>query len=188
MKQAVVLINYGNQGFLTCSRRYSKQFSFIGGKIENGETPIEALIRETKEETGIDIFEKDITLVKNMVEIDGYESYIYFSTLNDLKPYENEEGIIPKFRTIEEIKGKEAYFQEFNLSFLKNFKDVTIWSRKIKGIYEHNHYEEGIVNVELKKPMPINNEFKLQNSWINFDWKKTKGFLVYNNIIEVSND
>ena len=51
--KAVVLINYGNQGFLTCSRRDSEQFCFIGGKIEPNETPIEALIRETQEESGI---------------------------------------------------------------------------------------------------------------------------------------
>ena len=42
----------------------ASQWAYPGGKIEKGETPEEAAIRETKEETSLDVF--------NMREVDAY--------------------------------------------------------------------------------------------------------------------
>ena len=39
-------------------------WSRTGGHIDSGETPIQGIIRETKEEIGLDINEKDIELIK----------------------------------------------------------------------------------------------------------------------------
>jgi len=57
MKQAVcALIFTENNKILGVSRKDNQeQFGLIGGKVDEGETPEQALIRETKEETGLDI-------------------------------------------------------------------------------------------------------------------------------------
>ena len=57
MKEAVCALIYTeNQKILGVSRKDDPTaFGLIGGKVDDGETPEEALIRETKEETGLDI-------------------------------------------------------------------------------------------------------------------------------------
>jgi 8-oxo-dGTP pyrophosphatase MutT (NUDIX family) len=54
MKQAVcVLIKIG-QGYLAVTRPNSnKQWGLVGGKVDPGETTLQAIIRETKEEVGL---------------------------------------------------------------------------------------------------------------------------------------
>jgi 8-oxo-dGTP diphosphatase len=60
---AAALINKNNQ-VLIAQRPKGKSLAdlweFPGGKIENGERPEEALIRELKEELGIEVNEKDL--------------------------------------------------------------------------------------------------------------------------------
>lgn len=57
MKQAVCALIFTEDGkILGVSRKDNPTaFGLIGGKVDEGETPEEALIRETKEETGLDI-------------------------------------------------------------------------------------------------------------------------------------
>lgn len=57
MKQAVcALIFRDDFKILAVSRKDDPTaFGLIGGKVDDGETPEEALIRETKEETGLDV-------------------------------------------------------------------------------------------------------------------------------------
>jgi len=43
-------------------------WGYFGGGIEEGETPIQAVIRETKEELGIDIKEKDLKYLGKFID------------------------------------------------------------------------------------------------------------------------
>lgn len=71
------------------------------GKAEEGETFIEAAIRECKEETDHNVTEKDLTLLGNVQYRKGKRLVLYFSTktpeLGDLKcnsTYVNKRGIV----------------------------------------------------------------------------------------------
>jgi len=66
----IVLFRRENGKLLFLLLHYpSGHWDFVKGKMENGETPKETAIRETKEETGI----KDVTF------IDGFEEWIRYN-------------------------------------------------------------------------------------------------------------
>ena len=53
MKKAVcVLIKIG-QGYLAVTRPNSKQWGLVGGKVDPGETTLQAIVREVQEEVGL---------------------------------------------------------------------------------------------------------------------------------------
>lgn len=122
-KESVVLINYSKEGFLCCTRRNSHLFCFPGGKIEKNETPLEAIIRETKEETNIDINKEEINLFK-IYQIFEHKAFVYISFIENLKPSINELGIIPFFTTKEYLLSENALFKEFNKQFFEDTKDI----------------------------------------------------------------
>lgn len=52
---SLAIIEVGNEIVLV-SRKYDKNnFGFVGGKVDEGETTYEAMVRETYEETGISV-------------------------------------------------------------------------------------------------------------------------------------
>lgn len=55
------------------------KWSFVGGALDEGETPKEGAIRETKEEIGFDV--KDAKLFKEYDD-PGIKRYIYVGTIN----------------------------------------------------------------------------------------------------------
>lgn len=83
-KHVWVICRFGNKWLLT--NHEDRGYEFPGGKVEKGETPVEAAIREVKEETGATVGKidyigqykvvgKEKTIVKN----------IYFARINSME-------------------------------------------------------------------------------------------------------
>lgn len=69
---------------------------------------------------------------------------------------------------------------------MKNLKinsEVTLWYKfsKSKNTFEYNHLENGFKSED--KPLPIKKEFREQNDWVNYMWKKEFCILDENNKI-----
>lgn len=82
---------------------YPEMWGLFGGGIENNETPIQAVIREMKEELGIDLQKKNLELFLNFKN--GNEEYYLFKTkfVWNIKDIELKEGKDMKFFSKEEI-------------------------------------------------------------------------------------
>ena len=65
-------------------------FTFPSGHVDEGELPIEAAIREFKEEVDIDIKSSDLKLVHVLYEKDKYMDLYFLFETKDLKPKVNE--------------------------------------------------------------------------------------------------
>ncbi len=64
MVQVVAALIWREERFLICQRPADKArgllWEFVGGKVEEGETPEEALVRECREELGISLAVDDV--------------------------------------------------------------------------------------------------------------------------------
>ena len=113
MKEIAAIILENDKGeFLLYLRDNKPDIPFpdhcdlIGGHVEEGETPEEALIREVKEELDIDL--KDYTFYKKYECLtgDAYENikYIYYGKINlPIEEITLLEGVRPQYFSREEI-------------------------------------------------------------------------------------
>ena len=90
MRVVAAVIQSGDE-FLACRRSPQKnlagKWEFPGGKVEFGETDVEALTREIKEELSVDVQVGDLVAVSR--SISGPQQivmYTYFAQLISLKP------------------------------------------------------------------------------------------------------
>ena len=132
MKQAVcVLIEIPNtKMFLAVSRRGSNtQWGLPGGKVDPGETPLEAVVRETKEETGIDL-DKDKLKEVYVGVCTGdvvylVTTYKYDGTFST-DSLETEPGMLLSYRTEAELcDDSKSPFAEYNRRIFKYYQQVT---------------------------------------------------------------
>lgn len=117
---------------LMVTRKNGEKLGIPGGKVDFGETPIEAAVREFKEETGYNVKLEELELVYAMV-VNGYFcwGYVFVDpktrrplTINKDKfqVKEVEPGIIPQFvdiRTIPEV----SEFIDYNCSMLQSIME-----------------------------------------------------------------
>jgi 8-oxo-dGTP pyrophosphatase MutT (NUDIX family) len=61
MKKAVCVLIKVGQGYLAVTRPNSDQWGLVGGKVDPGETTLQAIVREVKEEVGLTL---DPTLLR----------------------------------------------------------------------------------------------------------------------------
>lgn len=128
MKEAGVMLIIKDGLILGITRRHDKtKFGLPGGKVDSGETPKQAAIRETLEETSIVV--QDCTLIYKRVELgDGpngvdFYSYCYYATDWHGAPQKSEEGDV-KWLTAEEVTSTKAAFGDYNRNTINIFKTM----------------------------------------------------------------
>jgi len=115
MKEIAAIILENDKGEFLLALRDDKSWipfpnhwDLIGGHVEEGETPEEALVREVKEELDIDIKEYTFYKKYECLTGDAYENtkYIYSGKINiPIEEVTLLEGQRPQYFTKEEIPG-----------------------------------------------------------------------------------
>ena len=118
-----------------------------GGKVNLGETPLEGVIREVREETGLTIYDPEL-----LGNIDFYFgekphpdwiTYIYLVTEFDGELNSNEEGELKWFR-IEDIPYEQMW--EDDIHWLPNLLE----GKKITGTFWFDERGNRLIKHELK--------------------------------------
>ena len=134
-RRVSIIIFFNNQGKLLIQDRkgYKKgaDYGFFGGKIEEGETPEEALKREIKEELTINI--KDFSLFKHYLKYYPekdlqIEYWVYYALMPQLKEIIVKEGgtYLTNFKDVENIN--------MSTNDLKLIKNIHVYLRRKKLI------------------------------------------------------
>jgi 8-oxo-dGTP diphosphatase len=109
---AAIILENGKGEFLLYLRDNKPEIPFpdhwdlIGGHVEEGETPEEALVREVREELDFDLREYVFYKKYECLTGDAYENikYIYYGRINlPIEEITLLEGVYPKYFTREEI-------------------------------------------------------------------------------------
>lgn len=64
-------------------KRHAGSWGLVGGGVEHGESPVEALHREIKEEIDLDSFDQLIPLEKFTSDVGNFEYHTYLITVAD---------------------------------------------------------------------------------------------------------
>ena len=121
-KQAVCAIILSKTGILSVTRKHSHLLCLPGGKVDQGETLTEAMVREVHEETGISLDESKFTPVlgKLVLGDDGQDYYttcfFYIETVNTHAlnhGWTIEDGIECKFVTVKQLL-QDGIFSVYN--------------------------------------------------------------------------
>lgn len=128
MREAGVMLIVQDGLILAVSRRYdSTKFGLPGGKLELLETPKEAAIRETYEETGIKVTE--CTQIYRREEppdsIGGeyFYAYAFFATSWEGVPHTSTEGLV-KWISAKELTSSSGAFPDYNRATLDSMKKM----------------------------------------------------------------
>lgn len=95
---AMVILRHQNKYLLLKRKNDPNQGMYVpvGGKLEPFETPLAAAIRETKEETGLEVKEVHFcgTLTETSPVKYNWVSYIYLADIADVPPPPCDEGVL----------------------------------------------------------------------------------------------
>lgn len=115
--ESVVLLALNGDKVLAVSRKDNhKDFGLVGGKVEDNETHIQALHREVKEETGLNIH--NVSHVYSNIE-NGYPVSVYRADISG-NIHTNEPHVISLVPWSEVLKGS---FGNFNKKLYKHIQD-----------------------------------------------------------------
>lgn len=106
--------------FLAVSRKHNHEaFGFPGGAVEPGESLTECMIREVKEETGLDV--KVCEEIFSSIDEEGWECTA-FDVLLCVGALETKEDIVIKWATKKELI--DGPFGRYNEKLFERYKDA----------------------------------------------------------------
>ncbi len=117
-------------------------WGLVGGKVESDEFPIDAIIRETKEETGIEL-DRDKLASFYLGDCNGWftECFIYKERLDPFSPFINTEGALVKADHFVGICSElVSPFWEYNKQL--HAKLVKLADSKLAEHYAENNHEQ----------------------------------------------
>jgi 8-oxo-dGTP diphosphatase len=118
MKTAAIAVIKQNDRYLTVSRRHDPfDMGFPGGKIEDGETLIDGLCREVKEEVDIEVMSLRLLMVR-----DGFDHEVHvFLIDNWIGEPKSYEGTRVAWLTEDQLIQQKS-FGKFNENVLQKLK------------------------------------------------------------------
>jgi 8-oxo-dGTP diphosphatase len=118
MKTAAIAVIKQNDRYLTVSRRHDPfDMGFPGGKIEDGETLIEGLCREVKEEVDIEVISLRLLMVR-----DGFDHEVHVFLIDDwIGEPKSYEGTRVAWLTEDQLIQQKS-FGKFNENVLQKLK------------------------------------------------------------------
>jgi len=115
-RKVALIIFYDEDGKILLQDRagiskHGEKWGYFGGGIEEGETPEEAVVRETKEELEFDLVKyKYIGEVITMDERGKIIRQVFISKLSSLNEFKQIEGESMQLFTLDEAKEKKKVF------------------------------------------------------------------------------
>jgi 8-oxo-dGTP pyrophosphatase MutT (NUDIX family) len=128
MKQAVCVLVKVGQGYLAVTRPNSKQWGLVGGKVDPGETTLQAIVREVQEEVGLTL---DTTLLQEAFtqvcpgEVDYLTTTFLYPNLDvsELRHIKMEEGLFFSLITKEDLCDiKLSPFADYNRQLFESLE------------------------------------------------------------------
>lgn len=124
--QGAQVVVWNNGRFLLVKTSYRNSYCFPGGYVKTDENPIDAAVRELKEETGIRVTKHQLSYLYQVVDFCGttqcfdilYEMTLGPGKLNELK-VDNKEIVEAGFFKLSELSGLSL--DDTVLSYLKHF-------------------------------------------------------------------
>lgn len=147
-----VVINDKNQLLVIKERISNLGFKLPGGHIDNGEMISNALVREVKEETGIDVVFDSIISLGHFYPHQFHKSNLYILCIADAKSFEIN---IEDTKEISEAKWMDIneYLEDENV--LSYSKAVVIASMEHKGFKLSNHETLSHIKKDFELFFPI---------------------------------
>ncbi len=107
---ALVIVRRGHRFLLTQEQKYGKTWSIPGGRVEPGESLVNAAVREVLEETGVPIRLDGVLRVEHSLTNDGARVRVIFTgtQLDDTAPRTtaDAESLGAAYLTLDEIRSR----------------------------------------------------------------------------------
>ncbi|PXV63677.1 nucleoside triphosphatase [Halanaerobium congolense] len=121
-----VILNPEDKVLICKSNKWNQQYVIPGGHIEAGESMEEALVREVKEETGLDVFGLELLGINESIFSDSFQNQKHFIFV-DFICHSNSEQVVlneeaQSYEWIDLDEVEDYNLEKFTAKLLKELK------------------------------------------------------------------